>query len=78
MAKGTWQADILYSLLRGDVVASPTRFLRGNAKRYITRYHLSFEHLLSRMKANGYYIMRCPGPMGGEWGASYRCLNFDR
>lgn len=74
MARGHWQAEILSDLLAGRVVKSPTRYLRGNARRYIGRYQISFDHLLARMRAAGYFIVRCPGPCGGEWGASYKLL----
>lgn len=69
---GSWQKEMMESMMREHGCPSPTRVLHGRAKSYMGHYVRSFNNLLDKMRAAGYSIERTPGVRGGEWGATYK------
>lgn len=71
LAKGSWQRWCLKQMRTPEGCPSPTRNLRGSARRYSGKYLRSFENLIRRLELAGIKVVRVSGPRGGEYGARY-------
>jgi hypothetical protein len=64
---GRWQRSYANDLLRGyDMPVSANACLRGKAKQYVGKYQQSINTVLADLEAEGYELIRTPGPRGGK------------
>ena len=72
-AKGNWQREIVEDLIRYGTITNPTKFVRGRARNYITRYENSLSNLISRLEKQAGVKVRVveKGSKGGMWSAKY-------
>lgn len=75
LARGSWQAGILYDLLSGKEVFNPISLLRGRARNYSYKYTTSFYNLLDRLEQAGVQVQYTPGSRGGMYSATYKIVS---
>lgn len=68
VARGSWQQDILASIIAFGCIRNPMSALRGRALSYAGRYRRSFDNLLRRLAAAGPWpIYRIVDRTGRVW-----------
>ncbi len=59
-------------LRSGEPTQWPTAELQGRAKSYAASYARTAERAISRLRAEGWHLIECPGPRGGHGSAWWR------